>query len=128
MFNIIKKLIKEARLALNNSYSPYSKFKVGAAILTPNGKVYTGCNIENVSYGGTVCAERIALFKAVSEGEKFFEKLVIVSEADDYIYPCGICRQIMAEFNLPKIIVTNINDEYREYTLNDLLPKAFNTF
>lgn len=93
-----QELIDRAYAAMEHAYVPYSKFQVGAALLTAGGKVYTGCNIENASFGATNCAERTAIFKAVSEGEKDFLAMAIVSSSKDTTYPCGICRQVMAEF------------------------------
>lgn len=127
-----KELIKEALLARDMSYSPYSKFSVGAALLAENGKVYRGCNIENSSYTPTNCAERTAFFKAVSEGVKTFERIAIVGgkhgEVTDYCAPCGVCRQVMMEFCNPekfKIILAKNEDEYKEYTLEQILPLGF---
>lgn len=124
-------LILYAIKAIKNSYSPYSKFKVGAALLTNDGKVYTGCNIENSSFSATNCAERTAFFKAISEGEKAFKKIAIVAYSDtveqSYIPPCGVCRQVMCEFcdeNFEVISAKSEND-YRTYKLKDLLPLAF---
>ena len=116
-------LMKEAISAQEKAYSPYSKFKVGAALLTKNGKVFTGCNIENVSYGMTICAERVAIFKAVSEGYTKFEAIAVSASSNDPIYPCGACRQVLAEFN-PKIEVF-VNHDEKSYPLFDLLPKSF---
>ena len=94
-------LVSLAKKELKNSYSPYSGFKVAAALITKNGKVYTGANIENSSYSATVCAERVALFKAISNGERGFEAIAIVCEKGDFCYPCGVCRQVMMEFCRP---------------------------
>jgi len=94
----IEELISLAKKACSNAYAPYSKFNVGAALLTKNGKIFTGSNIENASYGATVCAERVAIFKAVSEGEREFESIAIYTNADKLSFPCGICRQVMIEF------------------------------
>jgi len=93
-----RELINKAKEAKKFAYVPYSGFQVGAALQTKSGKVYTGCNIENSSYGASNCAERTAIFKAVSEGETEFESIAVVSSAEDVTYPCGICRQVMAEF------------------------------
>jgi cytidine deaminase len=92
-----KELIEMAKKAKTFAYAPYSGFQVGAALQGKSGKVYTGCNIENAAYGATNCAERTAIFKAISEGEREFESIAIVSSAEDVTYPCGICRQVMAE-------------------------------
>ena len=97
-----KELVLKAQEAMNNSYSPYSQFKVGAALLTESGKVYAGCNIENVAFGPSICAERVAFFKAISEGEKNFSKIAVVGGKNGIISsatpPCGVCRQVMREF------------------------------
>lgn len=129
MLNEKELMIQKAINAAKNSYSPYSKFKVGAALLTDDNSVYTGTNVENASYGLTMCAERTAIFKAVSEGHRKFKTLVIycdVPEADDHAMPCGACRQVMAEFfdEKTKIIVTNGKDSI-VLTLKDLLPHSF---
>ncbi|MCQ4725322.1 cytidine deaminase [Anaerotignum faecicola] len=119
-------LIKAAEKAMENSYSPYSNFKVGAAVLTGKGGIYTGCNIENASYGATNCAERTAVFKAVSEGEREFLKIAVVSSAGDLTFPCGICRQVLVEF-MPEgsIILKDKNGAVKEYTVKSLLPNSF---
>lgn len=120
-----KELVKAALKARENSYSPYSTFRVGAALLDVDGRLYTGCNVENASFGATNCAERTAIFKAVSEGSQKIAVLAIASDSEDFIYPCGICRQVMAEFNIHRIIVSKSNGEYLTYGVNDLLPYAF---
>ncbi len=117
--------------SMENAYSPYSNYRVGAALLCGNGKVYTGCNIENASYGATVCAERTAIFKAVSDGERDFSMLAVAGGTDkeisDKFLPCGICRQVMAEFCKPDFTVLVVTGEnsYKEFTLSELLPNAF---
>ena len=117
--------------SMNNAYSPYSGYKVGAALLCDNGKVFTGCNVENSSYGATVCAERTAIFKAVSDGERDFSMLAVAggkeNELSDKFLPCGICRQVMSEFCKPEFIVLVVTSEntYKEFTLSELLPNAF---
>lgn len=119
-------LVSEAKKAMEYAYSPYSGFKVGAALLTGDGQVFTGCNVENASYGGTICAERCAAVKAVSSGCKSFLRLAIVSSSDDYTYPCGICRQFLSEFNSDLVIVlSNKQGEIKEVILKELLPRAF---
>lgn len=121
-----KALVEKAREGMKNSYSPYSNFKVGAAIVTSTGEVFTGCNIENASFGGTNCAERTALFKAVSEGHKKFSKIAIISDSKDYTAPCGICRQVLSEFSLNmEVILANTNGDYIKKPLKELLPLAF---
>ena len=125
-------LIKEAILAREKSYAPYSKFHVGAALLTESGKIYTGCNIENAAFSPTNCAERTAIFKAVSEGERKFVTIAIVGGAEgktmEYCPPCGVCRQVMREFVFPKefvIVLGKSMNEYQEYTLEELFPESF---
>ena len=118
-------LIQEATLARKNSYSPYSNFAVGAALLCRDGKVYTGCNIENGAYPSSICAERVAIFKAVSEGEKDFEGIAIVS--DIQAPPCGACRQVMSEFVKPdfKVIIATSTEDYKTFDFAELLPLSF---
>ena len=124
-------LIQTAVKMLDFSYVPYSHFHVGAALLTKSGKIYTGCNIENAAYGPSNCAERTASFKAVSEGEKEFEAIAIVGgpegKIEDFCPPCGVCRQVMAEFCDKdfKIILSNGKKEVKTFTLSDLLPESF---
>ena len=121
-----KALIDMALKAMENAYAPYSGFKVGAAILCSDKKVYTGCNIENSSYGASNCAERTAIFKAVSEGEREFEKIAIVSSSGDFTFPCGICRQVLSEFMYDKTVVLfSEKDGIMEFKVKDLLPEAF---
>lgn len=120
-----EQLIKQAKTAMENAYVPYSNFKVGAALLTESGKVFTGCNIENASYGATICAERTAIAKAVSEGEKNFVKLAVVSSSKDLTYPCGICRQVIAEFMPEGKVIFEGKDNIVELSLTDLLPYRF---
>lgn len=127
-------LIIEAIEARKLSYSPYSHFKVGAALLTNEGEVFRGCNIENASFSPTVCAERTAFFKAISEGKKGFSAIAIVggpeSETDilsGYAFPCGVCRQVMREFCSSdfKVIVAKSTDEYKVFYLDEILPNSF---
>lgn len=121
-----KELVHEARKAKEYSYSPYSKFRVGAALLTEDGRVFTGCNIENASFGGTNCAERTALFKAISEGYKKFTKIAVISDSTDFTYPCGICRQVLSEWGLDlEVIVANVNEEFISHKLRELIPYSF---
>ena len=127
-----KELILKAKQAAENAYAPYSSFAVGAALLTETGEIYTGCNVENSSYGATNCAERTAVFKAVSDGKRSFKKLALVGrkmgKADgDICTPCGICRQILSEFckNDFQILMSADGKSYKEVTLGDLLPNAF---
>ena len=118
-------LISKAYEAMKNSYAPYSKFNVGAVALCGE-KIYMGCNIENASFGATICAERCAIFKAVSDGYTKIDKIVIVCSKHDFSYPCGICRQVMTEFMVVNGIIVVTNDkEIREYKLSDLMPESF---
>ena len=120
-----EKLIELAFEAQKNSYSPYSNFAVGACLLTKSGKVFCGTNIENASYPAGICAERVAVCKAISEGEKKFEAIAITCSGNVYPYPCGICRQFLSEFGNFKVIVAKSKDECKEFMLSDLLPSAF---
>jgi cytidine deaminase len=120
-----EQLFSYSKEALENSYSPYSHFKIGAAISTTNDKIFTGCNIENVSFGLTMCGERVALFKAISEGFSKFDAIAITSNTNTAIFPCGACRQVLFEFS-PNIKVYVENDE-RIYDLTNLLPHSFNS-
>ncbi|HOQ16416.1 MAG TPA: cytidine deaminase [Defluviitaleaceae bacterium] len=121
-----EELIKRANEAKENAYAPYSNFKVGAAVLTGTGKIYTGCNIENVSFGATNCAERTAIFKAVSDGEKAIKAVAVMSSSGEFTYPCGICRQVIAEFSEDaKIILGNSRGDIKVYSLDEILPCGF---
>lgn len=119
-------LIAAAARVREHAYVPYSKFKVGAALLGASGRVYTGCNVENASSGATICAERTAVVKAVSEGERDFVALAVVTDVPQPASPCGICRQVLVEFNpeLP-VIMANLRGEYRVERVSGLLPQAF---
>ncbi len=123
----IRELVKLAIAAREKAYVPYSKFKVGAAIEMEDGSVFTGCNIENASYGATNCAERTAIFKAVSEGHSIMKKIAIVGDMSTYTAPCGICRQVIAEFAAKdiEIVLIKNQDEYIVKTLEEILPGAF---
>lgn len=126
-----KELYALAKNAMNNSYSPYSNCKVGAALLCKNGKVFTGTNIENAAFGPTVCAERVAIFKAVSEGEKDFSKIAVVGGKDGVINgifaPCGVCRQVLREFCADDFVILlgETEDIFKTVTLKELLPLSF---
>ena len=121
----IEELINKALEAKEKAYVPYSNFRVGAAILTEDNKIYTGCNIEIASYSPTICAERTAIFKAVSEGYRDIKAIAIVGDSD-MTFPCGVCRQVIREFGpKAKIVIANSIDEYKEYSLDDLLPHSF---
>ncbi|KAG1143767.1 hypothetical protein G6F37_006254 [Rhizopus arrhizus] len=120
-------LFQKSLKAKEYSYSPYSKFRVGAALLAEDGTIITGCNVENASFGGAICAERTAFVKAVSEGIHKFVALAVSSDQEDFVTPCGICRQFISEFvseSLPVYLV-NTKGEHREYTFGQLLPLAF---
>jgi cytidine deaminase len=124
-----KELVKMAIDIKEKAYCPYSNFRVGAALETDSGKIYTGVNIENVSYGASNCAERTAVFKAVSEGEIKIKAIAIASDSEDLILPCGICRQVLCEFGDRdmKVICSKKNGEYKVFTLDEILPEAFRT-
>ncbi len=121
----IKKLIERAIAALEKTYSPYSHFGVGAALVCEDGSIYEGCNIENASYGLTNCAERTAIFKAVSEGHTKFKVLAVVADTEGPCAPCGACRQVISEFEIPQIILSNLKGNYRLVSLDELLPFRF---
>jgi cytidine deaminase len=119
-------LIAAAQRARLQSVAPFSNFLVGAAVRTENGKVYTGCNIESASYGLTVCAERVAIWKALSEGERHFTELAVVADTESLTPPCGTCRQIIWEFaKSASIIFANLRGERETFQIRDLLPRAF---
>lgn len=128
-----RKLIREALLARENSYSPYSGYRVGAALLAEDGRIFKGCNIENAAYTPTNCAERTAVFKAVSEGCRTFQAIAVVGGKEekpsgDYAYPCGVCRQVLREFVEASqfvVICARSEEDYMERTLNELLPESF---
>lgn len=121
-----EQLVELAIKSKERAYVPYSNFRVGAALLTKDGKVYTGCNIENASFGATNCAERTAIFKAISEGDREFVAIAINSDSEHIIFPCGICRQVMMEFSKDLVVyVSNKHGKYEEFTLEQLLPGGF---
>ena len=121
----IQNLMERAIKARENSYSPYSHFAVGAALLCEDGTIYEGCNIENASYGLTNCAERTAIFKAVSEGHVTFKALAVVADTEGPCAPCGACRQVMAEFKIPLIIMGNLMGNIKIVTIEEVLPFSF---
>lgn len=121
----IQKLMDCAIKARENAYSPYSHFAVGTALLCEDGTLYEGCNIENASYGLTNCAERTAIFKAVSEGHIKFKALAVVADTEGSCAPCGACRQVMAEFKIPLIIMGNLMGNIKIVTIEELLPFSF---
>ena len=118
-------LLRRAEQARTRAYAPYSDFHVGAALLTEGGSVYVGCNVENASYGLTVCAERSAIFAAVADGETRFEMIAVVTEGVEPVAPCGACRQVLAEFAPALRLVSQAGDRVEEWTLDALLPAPF---
>ncbi len=118
-------LIEVAKKYRERAYAPYSKFQVGAAVLTKSGHVYGGCNIENASYPVTNCAERTAIFKAVSEGEREFEAIAIVADTSGPCAPCGMCRQAICEFRIGRVIMANLKGDSKAVSLEEILPFAF---
>lgn len=120
-----KELMKIARKARQNAYAPYSHFAVGAALLAESGRVYTGCNIENASYGLTCCAERNAIFAAVGAGERMFKMLAVAADSPEPVAPCGACRQVIAEFGIPLVVMGNLKEATKTMTAEELLPYGF---
>jgi len=117
-------LVSAARQVRENAYAPYSRFQVGAALRTASGRIFCGCNVENLSYGLTVCAERAAVFAAVAAGETKFEAIAIVADSGTPVTPCGACRQVMAEFSSDlKVCSANLQDQRYETTIAELLPR-----
>lgn len=123
-----ERLIAAATEVRERAYTPYSHYKVGAALLGKSGKIYTGCNVENVSYGATICAERSAVVKAVSDGETTFIALAVVADGDQPASPCGICRQFLSEFGGDLLLIlANLRGDRKETTIRELLPLAFDS-
>ncbi len=124
----LEKLIESAGQVREKAYAPFSEFKVGAAVETKEGKIFTGCNIESASYGLTVCAERVAIWKAVSEGEKEFTNIAVVVDTEELTPPCGVCRQIIWEFcgDIP-VTFANLKGKVETVQMKELLPRAFDT-
>lgn len=121
-----KELIEISISAQEFAYAPYSQFKVGAALLCTDGNVYTGCNIENSTYGATNCAERTAVFKAVSEGKREFSAIAITSSGGELTFPCGICRQVLSEFSPEmRVILSNNDNNIKTFSLSELIPHSF---
>jgi len=120
-----KELMKIALKARQNAYAPYSHFAVGAALLAESGRVYTGCNIENASYGLTCCAERNAIFAAVGAGERRFKMLAVAADSPEPVAPCGACRQVIAEFGIPLVVMGNLKEATKTMTAEELLPYGF---
>jgi cytidine deaminase len=123
-----KDLVEAAREVRNRAHAPFSDFKVGAALETAAGEIITGCNVENASYGLTMCAERVAIFKAISEGEKNFARLAVIADTAELTPPCGACRQIIWEFcgDIP-VTMANLKGETETLRMSELLPRAFDT-
>ena len=119
------KLLTEALIVRNRAYTPYSRFAVGAAVEGETGRIYSGCNVENASYGLTICAERAAVFQAISAGETKLIRLLVVADTPEPVFPCGACRQVMREFDIREIILCNLAGESRSMTLSELLPYGF---
>ncbi len=121
-----RELLNLAKEASENAYAPYSRFKVGAALECMDGRIFTGCNIENGALGSTMCAERVAIYKAVSEGEKHFSRIAIYGEGEEYCLPCGACRQVMGEFSQDmEVLCARGSGGYVSYRLKELLPHPF---
>ncbi len=116
-------LLQAAWKAREMAYAPYSNFKVGAALLSPDGRIFIGCNVENISYGLTICAERVAIGSAVAEGVRKFLAVAVVADTEVPISPCGACRQVLAEFGIPRVLLAN-RFKCLEFTMEDLLPRA----
>ena len=121
-------LISAAKVARENAHAPFSNFKVGAALRTPSEKVFAGCNVENATYGLTVCAERVAIFKAISEGERKFDAIAVVTDTDTLTPPCGACRQLIWEFcgDIP-VVMSNLQGKVEELRMSQLFPKPFDS-
>lgn len=123
-----KVLLKIAQDSLSKAHAPYSNFFVGAALLTSSGRVFQGCNVENSSYGVTVCAERVAVVAAIVNGERDFEAIAVVNSNQKILYPCGACRQFLSEFSINLRVILGDGEEVREHKLRELLPHAFVAF
>ena len=121
-----EELIKRARHAQKNAYAPFSQYKVGAALLTDNGQIYSGCNVENSTYGATNCAERTAVFTAVCDGARSFQKIVVVTDSEEPVMPCGICRNVLYEFSPNmEIIAVGASGKTERIQLSALFPRGF---
>lgn len=123
--NSIEKLKQAAEKARGNAYAPYSGFAVGAAVEGVSGKIYSGCNVENASFGLTICAERAAVVQAVAAGEIQLSRLLVVADAEGPVVPCGACRQVMREFNVKEVFMCNLQGKLQVMSLDELLPQAF---
>lgn len=120
-----EKLWQIALATREKAYAPYSNFKVGAAVKCKSGKIYSGCNVENASYGLACCAERNAIFSAIAAGEREFEEICIIADSNEPVAPCGACRQVLAEFGVKKIVMSNLNKDIKTMTMAELLPYGF---
>ena len=119
-------LIALARMAREHAHAPFSKFRVGAAVRAKSGRIFTGCNVENATYGLTVCAERVAILKAISEGERGFDAIAVVADTDTLTPPCGACRQILWEFcGNAEVVLANLKGKMERFSMSELLPKPF---
>lgn len=126
METVFQELIDKAKEARANAYAPHSKFLVGSALITENGKIFTGCNIENVSLGLSICAERVAIFKAVAEGIKDIRAIAVIGDTEEPCTPCGACRQVMIEFAPDmKVVMANLHNKIKIKKARDLLPDSF---
>lgn len=124
----LEELIEMAIEAREHSHAPFSNFRVGAVVVTTEGEIFTGCNVESASYGLTVCAERVAIWKAVSEGRKEFKRVIVVADTEELTPPCGVCRQIIWEFcHDASVTLANLKGKSETLTMNDLLPRAFDS-
>lgn len=122
--DIIDTMVRTARSARNNAYAPYSAVTTGACALSSDGTLYGGCNVENVSYGMSMCAERVAIYRAIADGKQEFDGIAVIADTEEPFVPCGACCQVMAEFNIPEIILANLDGDIRVMTLEDLAPHA----
>jgi cytidine deaminase len=123
----VKTLLDAAKAVKMNAYAPYSNFHVGAALMTDSGKIYTGCNVENTSYGLTICAERNAIFKMVADGESKISHILVIGDTDEFLPPCGACRQVIAEFSSDSTIVymSNKYGDIKKSSMKEILPFSF---
>jgi cytidine deaminase len=124
--SLIRSLLENARMARDAAHAPYSNFKVSAAVLTTDGQIFTGCNIENASFGASMCAERVAICTAIAAGHRQFQALAVIADTPQPVAPCGLCRQVLAEFSPDcQVIMANLQKEYHVVKMADLLPSAF---
>lgn len=123
----VEKLLKAAQKAKEKAYAPYSHFHVGAAVLTPSGKIYSGCNVENTSYGLTICAERNAIFQMVNSGEQQISEILVIGDTEEFLPPCGACRQVIAEFSKKDTILymCNKKGQWKQTTVDEIIPYTF---